>query len=114
MKFTLVLILAILVTYGTGGCSTAKGNRGTAKVVLLNSGHMVLDNKRMPAADLPQRLRKKGYKPGRSMIQVSISDGTPEPAIRRAAKELASGGYKRVIFVTPRHVSVETDSPGLH
>lgn len=111
MKVMLQIIIFAAFCCGLGGLTTVAEAREskTAEVVLLTSGQVVLGNRRMNPEDLPARLRSQGFKPGQTMVEVSISSGTTEPQIRRVAGTLATAGYGRVVFVAPRQISVETE-----
>ena len=112
MKNILQFALIALLCGGFTGCASpaSAGDSKTAEVVLLASGQVVLGNRRMTMEELPARLRSQGYRAGKTMVEISISSGTTEPQIRKVAGTLATAGYGRVVFVTPRHVSVETES----
>ena len=93
---------------GTSGCVTAPHvdpARG-ARLILSPSGDVVFLGRSMPLEAVSKALRRVDVRPQQE-IYVEIDDPHDMPRMQHVTTVLASGGYRCMTFVAPRHVSAE-------
>jgi hypothetical protein len=99
--FVALALLAALMA----GCVTGRseGAWETVYVTLLPNGLLQLEGKTMDAAGLLKKL-KSMCATVQTCIEISIPEETPTPTLAALTQPLASAGYRKIQFVTPRKV----------
>jgi biopolymer transport protein ExbD len=72
-------------------------------------GKIYIADEEVPLRKMAKQLKKEGIKPEQP-VYVSIPDRTPKKALVAVSKELASNGYRRVIFTKPPKTSAKTEN----
>ena len=69
-------------------------------------GTLYVRDRETPLNRLATQLRRAGYEPHHT-IHVSIPDETPRRVLVAVSRELASRGYRRILFVKPPRATAE-------
>ena len=104
-------LLVFCIAGAAGGCvSTGKPRGGEYPVELIAGGRAVFSGRAVPLAELPASLRSAGV-PGDAVVKVTVASGTTQKEMATVTGNLASRGYRRVVFVTLRKATVQVGKP---
>ncbi len=103
MKRLIVLVLMVSL----GGCASAQVlNPADAHVRLSTNGRLYIGQVETPVKQLAAQLKKEGIGP-KTQITIEIPPNTPPQALTVISRELASSGYRRILFSKPRKATAE-------
>jgi len=108
MKKRLFIHFSLLVlTVSFSGCASAQVLQGaSAHVRLAENGQLHVGNTDTTLSKLAAQLKKDGIGP-RTQITIEIPPNTPPQTLTAISRELASNGYRRIIFSKPRKTVAE-------
>lgn len=99
------ILLALMVSFS--GCASAQVlSPADAHVRLSGNGRLYVGKVETPVKKLAAQLKKNGIGP-RMQITVEIPPNTPPQALTVISRELASSGYRRILFCKPRKATAE-------
>jgi biopolymer transport protein ExbD len=84
------------------GCASPSMDRLT--IHLSESGAISINGKRIPLAEVPDRLRKMGATQ-KTGVRIETPPGISKYTLQTITKTLASQGYTRLFFTAPEQVS---------
>lgn len=103
--FTRSILLALMVAFS--GCASAQVLKpADAHVRLSGNGKLYVGKVETPVKKLATQLKKDGIGP-RTQIIIEIPPNTPPQALTVISRELASSGYRRILFSKPRKATAE-------
>ena len=96
-------LLAVLLL---SGCATqrepAGGDYDTIRLSMLSSGSIMLDGIPVLPQQLGRKLKRMGATPS-TCIKIAVPDNAPKAALSELTVQLATAGFRRILFVRPRH-----------
>ncbi len=105
MQRWLLLVLLLLVA----GCGIPKGKAPPRLDIRYISGNQVIVGDRsVPLAELPAALKAEGAT-SRTEIAVSVPADASQTAMAAIGSKLATAGFRRIVFMRPRHASASVD-----
>ena len=108
-----------LAFFTTTTCVQAESESGISivhrpeTVRISQDGRIYVGDRETRLNQLARRLRREGYE-NTSTIYVSIPDETPRSVLVAVGRELASQGFRRVIFTKPPRATAETEGAPRH
>lgn len=81
-------------------------------VRISEQGIIYIGDRETPLRQLARQLRRAGYVQT-DAIHVSIPDNTPQNIMMAVSRELASKGFRRIIFTKPPKATAEAEAPTL-
>lgn len=111
-RFACLAAVAVLGIASLTGCvsSPATDDSGAVHLTLLPGRRVRFDGKILGYSALPQALQSRDVARGTPLI-VEISPTTAKPDMTALASQLASAGYRTMVFRQPRHVDVTRNTP---
>ena len=106
---TLVLIGVLALTGCATTANSAAKQADTYELRLSPSGTLQFDGKETPVDHLVKQLRSAGATPDSSIV-IDIPADTPLSRVTAITGQLASAGYRKIIFKRPRHTEVSVKS----
>jgi biopolymer transport protein ExbD len=102
-------LLVSIIVLGMSGCGTTRdqSDKLVIHITLSSSGTLEIDGKKTSTAELARKVKSMGATP-RSRIEIAVPSDTSASAMADIARALATGGYRRVIFIKPRQFNVTT------
>lgn len=95
-----LIALALMVSFS--GCASAQVLKpADAHVRLSTNGRLYVGKIETPVKKLAAQLKKDGIGP-KTQITIEIPPNTPPQALTVITRELASSGYRRILFSKPR------------
>jgi biopolymer transport protein ExbD len=79
-----------------------------AAVRISEQGIIYIGDRETPLRQLSRQLRRAGYEQT-DAIHISIPEQTPQDVMTAVSRELASKGFRRIIFTKPPKATAETD-----
>ncbi len=109
-----VICLGLGLLISLAGCVSSDVQRtGECHLTLTSTGTVVMNGAVIRRADLSHALRAAGAQPATPIV-VSTDDATPMSAISALTSQLATAGYRCVLFKRPRHVETQVGPAPTH
>ena len=110
MKRATITFCALLTAGYIAGCGTPGSNQsgnGTLGISVSAEGAITLNGKEIELTELSRPLKAAGATPD-TRIMVFVPENMPKPTMTAIAGNLASAGFRKVIFIGPRHAGSST------
>ncbi len=99
------IILALTISFS--GCASAQLLKpAEAHVRLSENGRLYVGDTETPVKKLATQLKKDGIDL-KAQVTIEIPPNTPAAALTVISRELASSGYRRILFSKPRKATAE-------
>jgi len=105
LKHAGITFCALLTAGYLAGCGipgSRQSRNGTFELSVSPEGAVALNGKKIELTELAKPLKAAGATPD-TRIMVFIPKNIPKPTMTAIAGNLASAGFRKVVFIGPRH-----------